>query len=115
MGDTGSVGGCCEISRMVGETEYFDAETIFRQNFGLPSCADVLAGPDMGDPCVVEIIKRIDQRVVAKVERVVVRKRYAIHSEVDEQIDRCRRCPEEERLARRQPRLTLSRDTAFEI
>ena len=71
--------------------------------------------PTQAIPAASRWSKRVEQRLRAEVERVVVRERDAVDAEEAEHLDRDRRCAEEERLARVGPRLSTRGDAALEV
>jgi hypothetical protein len=76
---------------------------------------DIGSRADPSDTGGAKVIDRVEQCVLAVVERVVVSERDAVHAEVCEQLDGARRGAEEERLVWRWPAATACRDAALEI
>jgi hypothetical protein len=100
---------------MIGDSEHRQPRLAGLQRGMRPCAAQVWSGTHPGDAGAVEVIERVEQGVVAVVERVVVSERHAVDAQMTKDVDRVGRCAEEELLAGSPPRSPPRGDAALEI
>ena len=103
------------LGRMVGAADDRDRRTAHDDSGRAPSLGKICARARRRDPRVVQHVQRVEQRVVAVVECVIVRERHDGDAEPAQRIHRDRRRSEEERLAGIGPTLAARRDAALQI
>ena len=113
--DAGPAGRRREVARVVGGGDDREAMLARRDGARRSRAGLVRAGSDAGDAGRLEVVERVQQRLRAVVERVVVGERHAVDADAREQLGRERGRAEEERLPGRRPPLAARRDAALEV
>ncbi len=111
--DAGTVRSCSVAARMIRDADDREPEAVGFQHDGRARPLDVRSRSDDADAGGVEVRERVEERVGAEVERVVVGERHAVDAEVDERPRRPRRCSEVKDRSRR--RSAAGGDAAFEV
>lgn len=115
QGDSWTVRPRREARGMIGDSEHRQPRLAGLQRGMRPCAAQVRSGTHPSDAGAVEVIERVEQGVVAVVERVVVSERHAVDAQMTKDVDRVGRCAEEELLAGSPPRSPPRGDAALEI
>lgn len=113
--DAGCVGPGREVGRVVGQRHDADTGARVGDHRRRARRDLVVAGAGVGDPGLVEVADRVEQRDRPVVEGVVVGERDDVDPEVAQHLDRDGRGAEEERLVRIGPPLAPVGDRALQV